>query len=148
MIINYIHGQSWIVHNKSILCWSAGYFPSMLQAIDKDLRTHLHVIVYLQIYEYTYYIDILNIYTYMNIYIYDYIYILVAPALSTLERLFRLGIRVPACEQMAIRHIYMYISIYIYTFIIHIQYILSDDFHGFSLFDLRSPLNLATNPRT
>ena len=84
----------------------------MLQAIDKDLRTHLHVIVYLQIYEYTYYIDILNIYTYMNIYIYIYdyiyiyIYILVAPALSTLERLFRLGIRVPACEQMAIRHCY------------------------------------------
>jgi hypothetical protein len=46
----------------------------MLQAIDKDLRTHLHVIVYLQIYEYTYYIDILNIYIYKYIYIYEYIY--------------------------------------------------------------------------
>ena len=59
----------------------------MLQAKDKDLHTHLNVIVYLQIYEYTYYIDILNIYicmyvcmyacmsVCMYVCMYDYIYI-------------------------------------------------------------------------
>ena len=106
MIINYIHGQSWIVHNKSILCWSAGYFPSMLQAIDKDLRTHLHVIVYLQIYEYTYYIDILNIY--INIYIYEYIYIWIYIWIYIYDYIY-------TCMTIYI-HDYIYMTIYIWLY--------------------------------